>query len=63
MLKETGDVGSWCHFNVDVAVDFIKDVAGRCGTVEGAIPQVMDPNVTGLVLKEPYGVVLSIAPW
>jgi acyl-CoA reductase-like NAD-dependent aldehyde dehydrogenase len=63
MLQETGDVESWCHFNLDVAIDFIKDVAGRCGTIEGAIPQTMDPNVTGLVLKEPYGVVLSIAPW
>ncbi|KAH8174505.1 aldehyde dehydrogenase family protein [Sarocladium implicatum] len=63
MLQETGDVESWCHFNLDVAIDFIKDVAGRCGAIEGAIPQTMDPNLTGLVLKEPYGVVLSIAPW
>ena len=63
MLQETGDVPSWCHFNLDVAIDFIKDVAGRCGTVEGAIPQTMDPDVTGLLFKEPYGVVLSIAPW
>jgi acyl-CoA reductase-like NAD-dependent aldehyde dehydrogenase len=63
MLQETGDVESWCHFNLDVAIDFIKDVAGRCGTIEGAIPQTMDPNLTGLVVKEPYGVVLSIAPW
>lgn len=63
MLQETGDVESWCNFNLNVAIDFIKDIAGRCGTIEGAIPQTADPNVTGLVLKEPYGVVLSIAPW
>lgn len=63
MRQETCGAESWCNFNVDTAIDFIKDVAGRCGSVEGNIPQTMDPGVTGLVLKEPYGVVLSIAPW
>jgi acyl-CoA reductase-like NAD-dependent aldehyde dehydrogenase len=63
MLQETGDDASWCHFNIDVAIDCIRDVGGRCVTLAGAIPLTQDPGVTGLVLKEPYGVVLSMAPW
>ena len=63
MMQETGDDESWCHFNINVAIDIIRDVGGRCVTLAGAIPQTQDPNVTGLVLREPYGAVLSMAPW
>ncbi|KAK0391967.1 hypothetical protein NLU13_1465 [Sarocladium strictum] len=63
MLQETTDVEQWANFNINVSIDLIRDVAGRCGTIEGAIPQTMDTSLTGLVVKEPFGVVLSIAPW
>lgn len=63
MLQETGDDKSWCHFNIDLAIECIKDVGGRCVALSGAIPQMQDPTMTGLVFKEPYGVVLSMAPW
>lgn len=63
MVKETGDDEGWCHFNIDVAIDILRDVGGRCVAISGAIPQLQDPGTTGLILKEPYGVVLSMAPW
>lgn len=63
MVDETGCATAWGEFNVNLTVDFIKDVAGRIATIEGTIPTLADRNTSGLVLKEPYGVVLAIAPW
>lgn len=63
MVDETGSGKSWAELNIDIAVDFIKDVAGRIATLEGTYPTLMDPGSSGIVIKEPYGVVLAIAPW
>lgn len=63
MMKETGSTSTWGEFNVDGAVDLVKDVAGRISSIEGSIPAMADPTMSGIVLHEPYGVVLAIAPW
>lgn len=63
IVAETGGTQHWGTFNVDVTIDFLRDVAGRITTLEGTFPPTKDNNVSCLVLREPYGVVLSIAPW
>ncbi|KAI9171657.1 aldehyde dehydrogenase [Paramyrothecium foliicola] len=63
MMNETAGTEHWCNFNIDVAVDLITDVAGRIATIEGSFPTTMDSKVSSIILQEPYGVVLSIAPW
>lgn len=63
MMDETGCTRSWADFNLDVARDFIIDVAGRIATLVGMIPATQDENTGAYVLKEPFGVVLAIAPW
>ncbi|CAM1504473.1 Fc.00g020640.m01.CDS01 [Cosmosporella sp. VM-42] len=63
MDDETGCGKGWADFNLDVAIDFIKDVAGRIATIEGSFPTTMSPGTSAIVLPEPYGVVLAIAPW
>jgi acyl-CoA reductase-like NAD-dependent aldehyde dehydrogenase len=63
MMDETGCTRQWADFNVDTAREFIVDVAGRVAAVEGSIPTLADPNSGGMVLREPFGVVLAIAPW
>lgn len=63
MIEETGVPRGWADFNLDVAKDFIIDVAGRISGLEGTIPTTQDPGVGALVLKEPFGVILAIAPW
>jgi acyl-CoA reductase-like NAD-dependent aldehyde dehydrogenase len=62
-MSETGSDATWANFDITTAISHIKEVAGRVGTLEGAIPITSDPNTTALVLREPYGVVLAIAPW
>lgn len=63
MMEEVGVPRQWADFNLSVARDLILDVAGRLVTIEGSIPTPQDPNTGAFVLKEPFGVILAIAPW
>ncbi|KAG6007442.1 hypothetical protein E4U21_006031 [Claviceps maximensis] len=60
---ETACAPGWADFNIEVAVKMLKDIAGRVATMAGSIPAIANPNRSVVVLREPYGVVLSIAPW
>ncbi|KAF5587932.1 aldehyde dehydrogenase [Fusarium pseudoanthophilum] len=62
-MSETGSDATWADFDISTGISHLKEVAGRIGTLEGAIPTVSDPNTTALVLREPHGVVVAIAPW
>ncbi|KAJ6033813.1 uncharacterized protein N7446_007895 [Penicillium canescens] len=63
MVNETGSTQQWADFNLSTAIEILEDVAGRTVTIEGSVVNTANENVTAMVLKEPYGVVLGIAPW
>ncbi|KAK4237504.1 aldehyde dehydrogenase domain-containing protein [Achaetomium macrosporum] len=63
IMDETSCTRQWADFNITTAKELFVDVAGRVASLEGSIPTVADPNCGAMVLKEPYGVVLAIAPW
>lgn len=63
LVDETGGAQGWAEFNLDISISIIKDVAGRIATLEGSYPTVMSPDRSAIVMQEPYGVVLAIAPW
>ncbi|KAF2119740.1 Aldehyde/histidinol dehydrogenase [Lophiotrema nucula] len=64
MREETGAEAAFSSgFNVPLAAEMMKDVAGRISSVMGSIPVCSDDNTAALVIKEPWGVVLGIAPW
>jgi acyl-CoA reductase-like NAD-dependent aldehyde dehydrogenase len=63
MICETGAAEAWARFNLATAIDMIKDVAGRVTSLEGSFPTTKDADSSAIVMKEPYGVVLAIAPW
>ncbi|KAG8418712.1 hypothetical protein J3459_012112 [Metarhizium acridum] len=63
MADETGAARGWADFNINTTIDIVKDIAGRIPTVEGSFPPTIDRNRSAIVMREPYGVVLSIAPW
>lgn len=50
-------------FDVPMAVSGLRDVAGKISSLEGSIPMLMDPGKSAMVVREPYGVILGIAPW
>jgi acyl-CoA reductase-like NAD-dependent aldehyde dehydrogenase len=64
MIEETGSGEFWAtNFNVPLAADGLKDIAGRISGIQGSMPNLSDPGKSALVFKEPYGVILGIAPW
>lgn len=63
MTDETGATRGWVDFNINRTIDLLKDTAGRIPTMEGLFPPTVDRNRSAIVMREPYGVVLSIAPW
>lgn len=50
-------------FNVPVSADGLRDIAGRISGLNGSIPTMGQEGRSALIYKEPYGVILGIAPW
>ncbi|RPA97312.1 aldehyde dehydrogenase [Choiromyces venosus 120613-1] len=63
MEKETAALSGWADSNVHASAGLARDVASRVVTIAGTIPESVEEGRTALVQKEPYGVVLAIAPW
>lgn len=49
-------------FDIPTSVSGLRDVAGRIVTLSGDYPQ-LGGDRGAVVVKEPFGVVLGIAPW
>ncbi|KAI1392765.1 aldehyde dehydrogenase [Hypoxylon trugodes] len=62
LIDEVGAPRAWAESNLNLGIDLIKDVAGRVGAIEGAVPPVA-MNLSAMVVKEPYGAILAMAPW
>lgn len=64
IMKETGAVEAFSSFNTATTLEIFKDISGKIApALEGEIPVCMEEGTSALVVKEPYGVVLGIAPW
>ena len=63
MIQETGAVQAYATFNTDNALEMLKDIAGRIVTISGSVPVCGAEGMSAMLLKEPYGVILGIAPW
>jgi acyl-CoA reductase-like NAD-dependent aldehyde dehydrogenase len=61
--QETGAEDLFTEWILKLTVDNLKEVAGRCSSVLGSIPASTEEGRGAFVLKEPYGVILGIAPW
>ncbi|KAL2369904.1 NAD-dependent aldehyde dehydrogenase [Blastomyces gilchristii SLH14081] len=61
--EETGSSRMFAEFNWGLGHNLLKDVTGRTLSTAGTVPVMRDEGQSGIVYKEPYGVILSIAPW
>ena len=61
--QETGADDMFMDWILKLTVDNLKEVAGKCSAVLGSIPHSDEEGRGAFVLKEPYGVILGIAPW
>jgi acyl-CoA reductase-like NAD-dependent aldehyde dehydrogenase len=64
MMKETGAAEAFSKFNTDTTAEMFRDISGRIvSALQGEIPICQQEGTSALVVKDPYGVVLGIAPW
>jgi acyl-CoA reductase-like NAD-dependent aldehyde dehydrogenase len=64
MQQETGAAEAFSTgFNIPLTAEMLRDVAGRISTVTGFIPTCANEGTSALIVKEPFGVILGIAPW
>ncbi|KAM3505469.1 hypothetical protein MY10362_002918 [Beauveria mimosiformis] len=63
MREETGSDDAWGDLNLRIATETIIHAASCLVNLEGRMPAIADPGRQALVIREPYGVVFSIAPW
>ena len=76
LLRRKGELWHYCRtktasteeyfaFEFGDAVEALKSCAGllNASTVQGRVPSILENDRSAMIVKEPYGVVLSIAPW
>lgn len=63
MMEETGALEAFTGFNMVVAAENFRDVAGRAANIQGVIPQTGTPGQAAFIFKEPFGVNFGISPW
>lgn len=62
--KETGSTEAYFEFDFNDALESLKSCAGLIVSVaSGSVPPMLDEERSAMVVREPYGVVVSIAPW
>lgn len=62
-MEETGAGRMFAEKTCLLGAGFLKDFAARIPSIEGSVPSVTQDGECAMVFKEPYGVVLGIAPW
>jgi acyl-CoA reductase-like NAD-dependent aldehyde dehydrogenase len=61
--QETGALEGVARWLIQNAISNIRDVSGRAANIHGSIVQVQSDDQVGHLMKQPYGVVVGIAPW
>lgn len=63
MAAETGATEGWARFNIALASDMLVEAAAMTTQIGGEVIPSNRPGSTALAVRQPAGVVLSIAPW
>lgn len=63
MAAETGGTAGWAQFNVMLAADMLREAAALTTQITGEIIPSNRPGSLAMAVRQPAGVVLSIAPW
>lgn len=61
--QETGSSDMTHAVDFQLAYQTMRNVAGLVQTVQGQVPSLASPGQSAMVLREPYGPCLAIAPW
>ncbi len=61
--RETGATTLWAGFNVHLAENMLREAAAQVYALKGEVIPSDTPGLTAMAIRQPAGVVLSIAPW
>lgn len=63
MAAETGATAGWAGFNVSLAAGMLREAAAMTTQISGEVIPSDKPGCLSMAIRQPAGVVLSIAPW
>jgi acyl-CoA reductase-like NAD-dependent aldehyde dehydrogenase len=63
MAIETGATAGWAGFNVHLAANMLREAAAMTTQISGEVIPSDKPGCIAMAIRQPAGVVLSIAPW
>jgi acyl-CoA reductase-like NAD-dependent aldehyde dehydrogenase len=63
MASETGATAGWAMFNVTLASDMLREAAAMTTQITGEVIPSNRPGSLAMAVRQPAGVVLSMAPW
>lgn len=63
MMDEIGATEGWARFNLMLASSMVREAAGLTTQISGEVIPSDKPGCIAMALREPAGVVLSMAPW
>ena len=63
MMAEIGATEGWARFNLMLAASMIREAAGLTTQISGEVIPSDKPGCISMSVREPAGVVLSMAPW
>lgn len=63
MVDEIGASHLWAGFNVFLASGLFREAAGLTTQIQGETIPTDKPNTLSMTVRQPVGVILSIAPW
>ena len=63
MMGEIGATRGWALFNLGLAASMVREAAALTTQISGEVIPSDKPGCVAMALREPVGVMLSIAPW
>jgi acyl-CoA reductase-like NAD-dependent aldehyde dehydrogenase len=63
IIAETGGTRGWAAFNCRLAASILREAAAMTTQITGEVIPSNRPGILAMALRQPCGVVLSMAPW
>jgi benzaldehyde dehydrogenase (NAD) len=63
MMQETGATEGWARFNLGLSSSMVREAASLTTQIGGEVIPSDKPGCIAMALREPVGVILSMAPW